>query len=273
MTIPNFVLNSGHSIPALGLGTYKMPPQITAGMVEQALRLGYRHIDTASLYANEAEVGQGLRRSEVPREEVFVTTKLWNDAHRRDDALRAFDTSLARLGLDYVDLYLIHWPAPAGGLMVQAWQALIEIANSGRALSIGVSNFRAEDLAAVIDATGLTPAVNQIELHPLFQQRDLRALHAELDITTEAWSPLGRGADLGEPTVRAVAREVGRSPAQVVIRWLLQLDVVVFPKTARPERLAENLAVDDFELDPGQMERLGAIKGTGRVGSDPGEVA
>ncbi|MDR2348058.1 MAG: aldo/keto reductase, partial [Bifidobacteriaceae bacterium] len=270
--IPSFVLNSGHSIPAIGLGTYKMPPAVTADVVERALRLGYRHIDTATLYGNETEVGEGLRRSGVPREEIFVTTKLWNDAHRREDARRAFDTSLAKLGLDYVDLYLIHWPVPRDGLMIEAWQTLIEIANSGRALSIGVSNFRAEDLAAVIDATGLTPAVNQVELHPLFQQRDLRALQAELDITTEAWSPLGRGADLGNDTIRAIAQETGRTAAQVVLRWLLQLEVVAFPKTTRPERLIENLAIDDFELTPRQIERMDAIKQAGRVGSDPATV-
>jgi 2,5-diketo-D-gluconate reductase A len=269
MTIPNFVLNSGHSIPALGLGTYQMDPAVTADLVDQALRLGYRHIDTAALYGNEREVGEGLRRSGVPREDVFVTTKLWNDSHRREAALRAFDVSLTALGLDYVDLYLIHWPAPAEGRAVEAWKALIEIADTGRALSIGVSNFRAQDLTDVIDATGVVPAVNQIELHPLFQQKALRALHAELGIVTEAWSPLGRGADLGNGTVRAVARETGRSAAQVVIRWLIQLDVVVFPKTAHAERLAENLAVDDFELSPEQMARMDAIKDTSRRGPDP----
>ncbi|MDR2253942.1 MAG: aldo/keto reductase [Bifidobacteriaceae bacterium] len=272
MTIPNFVLNSGHSIPALGLGTYKMPPAVTADMVDQALRLGYRHIDTATLYANEAEVGEGLRRSKTPREEVFITTKLWNDSHRRDDALRAFDRSLTLLGLDYVDLYLIHWPVPSEGRAVEAWRALIEIAQTGRALSIGVSNFRAEDLMAVVDATGVAPAVNQVELHPQFQQRDLRALHAELGILTEAWSPLGRGGDLANETVRAVAYEVGRTPAQTVIRWLIQLEVVVFPKTLSHDRLAENLAVDDFELTPEQMERLNSIRDVGRVGSAPGDL-
>jgi 2,5-diketo-D-gluconate reductase A len=273
MTIPNFVLNSGHSIPALGLGTYKMTPAITADMVERALRLGYRHIDTATLYGNEAEVGEGLRRSGAPREEVFVTTKLWNDSHRRGDALGSFNRSLELLGLDYVDLYLIHWPVPRAGLTVEAWRALIEIRESGRALSIGVSNFREQDLARIIDATGVVPAVNQVELHPLFQQRSLRAWHAELGIVTEAWSPLGRGADLSDPTVRAIADEVSRTPAQVVIRWLIQLEVVVFPKTARPERLAENLAVDDFTLAPEQLERLDSIAGGGRVGSDPADVA
>ncbi|MDR2380910.1 MAG: aldo/keto reductase [Bifidobacteriaceae bacterium] len=272
MAIPNFVLNSGHSIPALGLGTYKMAPALTADMVERALRLGYRHVDTATLYGNEAEVGEGLRRSEVPREEVFVTTKLWNDAHRRADALRAFNTSLDKLGLDYVDLYLIHWPVPSNGLVVEAWKALIEIADTGRALSIGVSNFRTEDLTAVIDATGVVPAVNQIELHPLFQQKALRALHAELGIMTEAWSPLGRGADLANDTLRALGDEVGRSTAQVVIRWLIQLEIVVFPKTSNPARLAENLAVDDFELTPEQMARIDAIRQVNQVGSDPATV-
>ncbi|MDR2373195.1 MAG: aldo/keto reductase [Bifidobacteriaceae bacterium] len=259
MTIPIFQLNSGRGIPALGLGTYKLDGPVAAPTVAEALRLGYRHIDTAAIYGNEVQVGQGLRQSGVAREDVFITTKLWNDHHQRDRALRAFDQSLAALGLDYVDLYLIHWPVPADGLMVEAWRTLIEIADSGRAKSIGVSNFSAEDLAAVIDATGVVPAVNQIELHPLRQQRDLRALHAELGVVTQAWGPLGRGADLRDGVVRAVARDAGKTPAQTVLRWLVQLGIVAFPKTARPERLAENLAIDDFELGPRDMERLNAI--------------
>jgi 2,5-diketo-D-gluconate reductase A len=249
-----------------------MEPAITADMVDQALRMGYRHIDTAALYGNEAEVGEGLRRSGVPREEVFITTKLWNDSHRRADALAAFNRSLELLALDYVDLYLIHWPVPANGLTVEAWEALIEIRDSGRALSIGVSNFRPEDLAAVVEATGVVPAVNQVELHPLHQQRGLQALDTELGIVTEAWSPLGRGADLANDTIRAVAHEVGRSAAQVVIRWLLQLEIVVFPKTSKVERLRENLAVDDFELTPEQMERINSITDDGQVGPDPATV-
>ncbi|MDR0592369.1 MAG: aldo/keto reductase [Bifidobacteriaceae bacterium] len=272
MAIPDFQLNSGHRIPALGLGTYKMAPGVTADLVDRALRLGYRHIDTAAFYGNEAEVGQGLRRSGVAREDVFVTTKLWNDAHAHDAALRAFDQSLGQLGLDYVDLYLIHWPAPDDGLMVEAWRALVEISQSGRARSIGVSNFRVEDLAAVIDATGVVPAVNQVELHPLHQQPDLRAANAELGIVTEAWSPLGRGGDLSDGTVRAVAHQVGKTPAQVVLRWLIQLGVAVFPKTVRPERLAENLALDGFELAPEQMERLNAIRPAPPVGPEPADV-
>ncbi|MDR2565956.1 MAG: aldo/keto reductase [Bifidobacteriaceae bacterium] len=272
MAIPTFRLNSGHGIPALGVGTYKLEPSLTAATVEQALQLGYRHVDTAALYGNEAEVGEGLRRSGVPREEVFVTTKLWNDQHGHRAALAAFDHSLGLLGLDYVDLYLIHWPVPANGLMVEAWQALIDIAATGRARSIGVSNFRSEDLAAVIDATGVVPAVNQIELHPLYQQRDLRSVDADLGIVTEAWSPLGRGADLGNDTIRAVAGETGKSAAQVVLRWLIQLGIVAFPKTSKPARLAENLAIDDFELRPDQMERINAIRDASRVGSNPATV-
>ncbi|MDR1441284.1 MAG: aldo/keto reductase [Bifidobacteriaceae bacterium] len=269
MTIPVFQLNSGHGIPALGLGTFQMAPGLTADLVDQALRMGYRHIDTASLYGNEAEVGEGVRRSGVPREEIFVTTKLWNDKHRHDAAVQAFDESLGLLGLDYVDLYLIHWPAPGNGLMVEAWEALIQLNQSGRARSIGVSNFRDVDLAAIIDATGVVPAVNQIELHPLYQQRDLRAVNTSLGIVTEAWGPLGRGADLGNDTLRSVAREAGKSAAQVVLRWMIQLGIVAFPKTVRPERLAENLAIDDFELLPEQMERLNSIPDSPMMGPDP----
>ncbi|MDR3107429.1 MAG: aldo/keto reductase [Bifidobacteriaceae bacterium] len=271
MTIPTFRLNSGYDIPALGLGTYKIEPGVTADLVDQALRLGYRHIDTAAVYGNEAEVGEGLRRSGVPRQEVFVTTKLWNDAHASDAAVKAFDRSLSLLGLDYVDLYLIHWPAPAGGLAVEAWQALMEINGQGRARSIGVSNFRARDLDQIIDATGVAPAVNQIELHPLYQQRDLRSINTGWGIVTEAWGPLGRGADLSDQTVRAVAREAGKTPAQVVLRWLIQLGIVAFPKTAKPERLVENLAVDDFELRPDQMERLNSLPDQPMLGPDPAE--
>ncbi|MDR1189512.1 MAG: aldo/keto reductase [Bifidobacteriaceae bacterium] len=272
MTIPTFRLNSGHSIPALGLGTYKMEPGLTADLVSQALALGYRHIDTAALYGNEAEVGEGIRRSGVPREEIFVTTKLWNDKHAHDAAWSAFDHSLGLLGLDYVDLYLIHWPAPANGLMVEAWQTLVEINGTGKARSIGVSNFRAGDLAVIIDATGVVPAVNQIELHPLFQQRDLRAVDTDLGIVTEAWGPLGRGADLGNPTIRSLARETGRTAAQVVLRWLIQLGIVAFPKTVKPERLAENLAIDDFVLDPTQMERMNSIQDQPRIGPNPAQT-
>jgi 2,5-diketo-D-gluconate reductase A len=273
MAIPTFKLNSGYSIPSVGLGTFKVSPSLTANLVEQALRLGYRHIDTAAIYGNEAEVGQGIRAAAVPRDQLFVTTKLWNDHHRHAAAIKAFDESLQRLGLDYVDLYLIHWPTPSNGLLVEAWEALIEINLSGRARSIGVSNFRPEDLATVVDATGVVPAVNQVELHPLFQQRDLRALHAELGILTEAWSPLGRGADLGNDTIRSVARQTGKTAAQVVIRWLVQLDVAVFPKTVHIERLVENLAVGDFELTPQQMTRLNAIPDEPRFGPDPGSFA
>jgi 2,5-diketo-D-gluconate reductase A len=272
MTIPTFRLNSGYGIPAIGLGTYKMPPGVTAEAVDQAIRIGYRHIDTAALYGNEAEAGEGLRRAGVAREDIFVTTKLWNSEHQHDAALAAFDRSLSLLGLDYVDLYLIHWPAPDNGLMVQAWQALIEINQSGKARSIGVSNFRAEDLAAIIDATGVVPAVNQIELHPLYQQRDLRSVNTDLGIVTEAWGPLGRGADLSNDTVRSVARETGKSAAQVVLRWMIQLGIVAFPKTVHPERLAENLAVGDFNLEPGQMERLNSVKGQPMLGPDPAKV-
>ncbi|MDR0365400.1 MAG: aldo/keto reductase [Bifidobacteriaceae bacterium] len=269
MAIPSLELNSGFWIPVLGLGTFKMPPSVTAGLVEEALRMGYRHIDTAAIYGNEAEVGQAIKRSGIPREELFITTKLWNDQQGLSKAKDAFEISIDKLGLEYVDLYLIHWPTPAQGKAVESWEALIQINETGRSKSIGVSNFRPEDLAAVIDATGRVPAVNQIEMHPLFQQRSLRALHAELGIVTEAWSPLGQGADLNQESVQAVAAETGKSPAQVVIRWMIQLGVVLFPKTARPERLAENMNVFDFELTPEQMQRLDAIPDAARRGGDP----
>ena len=272
MEQPSITLNSGYRLPLMGVGSYKLPPEVTQQVVEAALGLGYRHIDTARLYGNEAQVGAAIKAVGLPREELYVTTKLWNDAHRRQDAMQAFDQSLEWLGLDYVDLYLIHWPVPRQGLTVEAWRTLIEIHQTGLARSIGVSNFRAEDLAKIIKATSVVPVVNQIELHPAFQQSELRQIHAELGIATEAWSPLARGAALVLPEVRHVAQAVGHSPAQVIIRWLIQQGIAVFPKSAHPSRLAENLAVFDFELSDTQMATMAAVPQTGRAFSDPSVV-
>jgi 2,5-diketo-D-gluconate reductase A len=237
----------------------------TQALVETALELGFRLFDTASYYGNEAQVGAALKAGGVPREEVFVTTKAWTTELGHDAALAAFDRSCARLGLDYVDLYLIHWPDADPAVNLATWQALIELREAGRVRSIGVSNFLEADLKGLVDATGVVPAVNQISLHPAYQRRDLVAVNRALGIVTEAWSPFGRGADLGLPTVVQVAAEVGRTPAQVVERWLIQEGIVVFPKTARPQRLAENLDVFGFELTDAQMAAMRAIPETGKV--------
>ena len=264
------LLNDGRHIPQLGLGTWQTEPDATAVAVRHALGAGYRSIDTAAIYRNEEGVGEAVRSGDVPREQVFVTTKLWNTDQGYDAARRAFDSSLERLGLDYVDLYLIHWPAPKQDRYVDSWRALIALRDEGRARSVGVSNFGAEHLKRIVDATGVIPVLNQVELHPSFQQNALRAVHAEYEIATESWSPLGQAKALDDPTLLELARKHGRSAAQVVIRWHLQEGLVVIPKSADPARMDENLAVFDFQLDPEDMERLrGMDRSDGRLGPDP----
>lgn len=267
---PQITLNDSHRLPQLGVGTWQIADADAAGVVEAALAIGYRSVDTAAAYDNERGVGEGLRRAGLPRDEVSVATKLWNSEHGRDATLRAFDASLERLGLDHVDLYLIHWPVAARGLYSETWKALVEIQKSGRARSIGVSNFTAEHLTRIIDESGVTPAVNQIELHPRFQQTALRAFHAERGIVTESWSPLGRGGLLDDPALAAVARKHGRTPAQIVLRWHLDSGLVVIPKSARAERLRENHDVLAFSLDEEDMSAIAALdREDGRTGPDP----
>lgn len=268
-TIPSLPLNDGNRIPQLGFGVFQVPPQDTAAAVEHALVTGYRLIDTAAAYGNEAAVGNALDRSRLDRSEVFVTTKLWNDHQGRDRARRSFEQSLERLGLDYVDLYLIHWPAPAQGLYVETWETLTEFARDGRARSIGVSNFLVEHLERIIDATGTVPAVNQIELHPALQQTELREFDAHHAIVTEAWSPLGKGRALSDPVIVSIAEDCGRTPAQVVLRWHVQLGNVVIPKSVTPARIEENFNVFDFELDAQQMDAIAALDRGERTGPDP----
>jgi 2,5-diketo-D-gluconate reductase A len=267
---PTLTLDDGQVIPQLGLGVWQIPDDETAAVVRAAIDAGYRSIDTAALYHNERGVGAGVRGAPVPREELYVATKLWHDSHAYDAALRAFDASLARLGLAYVDLYLIHWPAPRQNRYVDAWKALVRLREEGRARSIGVSNFNRDHIERIVDATGVVPAVNQVELHPRFQQRALRAFHAERGIATESWSPLGQGELLAEPAIAAIARKHGKTPAQAIIRWHLDEGLVVIPKSSRAARVRENFAVFDFTLDADDRAAIAALDSRdGRMGFDP----
>jgi 2,5-diketo-D-gluconate reductase A len=268
-SVPLVDLGDGNRIPQLGFGVFQVPPEETGEIVLRAFEVGYRSIDTAPAYQNEAGVGEAVTRSGLRREEVFVTTKLRNVDHGHDRALKAFDRSLERLGLEYVDLYLIHWPVPRAGRYVETWEALCELKSDGRARSIGVSNFLPEHLERIIEASRVTPVLNQIELHPRLQQSELRALHSEHRIATEAWSPLGKGQLLGDETIREIASAHGRTPAQVVLRWHVQLGNVVIPKSVTPERIEENFHVFDFELTEDQMEAIHGLDAGERTGPDP----
>ena len=263
-------LNDGQAMPQVGLGVWQTPPDITAQVVRSAIATGYRSIDTAAVYGNEAGVGEGVRGSEVSRDEIFITTKLWNRDHGYDATLAAFDHSLERLGLDDVDLYLIHWPVPAEGRYIDSWRAMIRLQEEGRARSIGVSNFMVEHLRRLIGETGVAPAVNQVELHPKFQQTELRAFHASQGIVTESWSPLGQGELLKHPVIARIAARHGRTPAQAVIRWHIDSGFVVIPKSVHADRIAENFEVFDFGLDDEDMTAIAALDDpTGRMGFDP----
>lgn len=268
--IPRIALNDGRSIPQLGFGVWRLEEARTPALVGTALGAGYRSVDTAAAYGNEAGVGRGLRETTVPRAEVFVTTKLWNDRHGYDATLRAFDESLARLGLDRVDLYLIHWPCPAQGLYLDSWRALIRLREEGRAVSIGVSNFSEPELDRLVGETGVAPALNQIELHPHFQQRRLRAAHARLGIVTEAWSPLGKAQILDDPVIARIAGRLGRTPAQVVLRWHVENGFVAIPKSATATRINENVDVFGFALTADDHAALAGLdRADGRIGPDP----
>lgn len=267
--VPSLKLNDGHQIPQLGFGVFQVPPEDTAEVVANALRTGYRSIDTAAAYGNEAGVGEAVSSAELDREQVFITTKLWNDAHARDRATQAFEQSMDELGLDYLDLYLIHWPAPSDGRYVEAWETLCQLREGGRVRSIGVSNFTVEHLERIIDATDVVPAVNQIELHPHFQQHELREFHHARGIVTEAWSPLGQGRVLGDPAIEEIAAAHDRTPAQIVLRWHIQLGNVVIPKSVTPDRIEENFQLFDFELSEEQMRAFEALDQGQRIGPDP----
>ncbi|MDT0387996.1 aldo/keto reductase [Streptomyces sp. DSM 41921] len=259
-------------MPQLGFGVWQVPDDEAETAVATALEAGYRSIDTAAIYGNEKGTGKAIAASGVPREELFVTTKLWNADQGYDSTLRAFDTSLDRLGLDYVDLYLIHWPTPERGLYIDTYKAFEKLHADGRIKAIGVSNFLPEHLEKLIGETSVVPAVNQIELHPHLQQHDAREYHAEQGIATEAWSPLGQGKGLLEvPAIVAIARKHDRTPAQVVLRWHIQLGNVVIPKSVTPSRIEENIAVFDFSLDAEDLAAISALNEDRRLGPDPAE--
>ncbi|MFJ8587494.1 aldo/keto reductase [Streptomyces sp. NPDC093595] len=268
--VPSITLNNGVTMPQLGFGVWQVPDDEAAKAVGTALDAGYRSIDTAAIYENEKGTGEAIAASGIAREELFVTTKLWNSEQGYDSTLRAFDASLGRLGLDYVDLYLIHWPLPSKDLYVDTYKAFEKIYADGRARAIGVSNFLPDHLERLIGETSVVPVLNQIELHPQLQQAESRAYHARHDIHTEAWSPLGQGKGLLEvPTVVAIARKHDRTPAQVVLRWHLQIGNVVIPKSVTPSRIQENIDVFDFELDADDLAAFAALDEGKRLGPDP----
>lgn len=263
-------LHDGARIPQVGLGVWQTPDNEAAPAVKAALGAGYRHVDTAAVYENEQGVGEGIRQSGLPRSDIFLTTKLWNTDQGYEQTLKAFEASLKRLGTDHVDLYLIHWPSAHRGLFVDTWKALVKLKEEGRAKSIGVSNFYPEHIEKIVAETGVVPVINQIELHPDFQQRETRAFHEKHKIATQSWSPLGQGKLLGHPVIAEIAQKLGRTPAQVIIRWHIENGLVVIPKSVTPSRIVENFKVFDFKLSAEDLDRLNGLDDAGaRIGPDP----
>lgn len=268
--VPPIILNNGIEMPQLGFGVWQVPDDEAEQAVATALESGYRSIDTAAIYGNEEGTGKAIATSGIPREDLFVTTKLWNSDQGYDSTLRAFDTSLEKLGLDYLDLYLIHWPLPSRGKYIDTYKAFEKLYSDGRVKAIGVSNFYPEYLEKLIEATSVIPAVNQIELHPQLQQHAAREYHAEQGIATEAWSPLGSGKGLLEvPAIVAIAQKHNRTPAQIVLRWHIQQGNVVIPKSVTPSRIRENIDVFDFSLDAEDIAAISALNEDRRLGPDP----
>jgi 2,5-diketo-D-gluconate reductase A len=270
MTVPSVTLNDGNSIPQLGYGVFKVPPADTQRAVAEALEVGYRHIDTAAIYGNEEGVGAAIAASGIPRDELYITTKLWNDRHHDEEPHAAIRESLEKLGLEQVDLYLVHWPTPAKDDYLHAWEKMIEIRDAGLTRSIGVSNHLVPHLEKIVAATGVVPAVNQIELHPHLPQEELRAYHREHGIATEAWSPIGQGGDLlRDERLAGLADKYGKTPAQIVLRWHVELEAVPIPKSADAARRRENLDVFSFGLAPEEVEAITALSRGRLWGADP----
>lgn len=269
---PRILLNSGQNVPQLGLGVYKVGQDIGVDLVRTALDLGYRRIDTAALYDNEAEVGAGVRQSGLDREDIFVTTKIWNDRHGFDNATEAIDEALARLNIGYIDMLLIHWPCPKQNLFVETWSALEKALEAGKVRGIGVSNFNPHHLDTLVASASVIPALNQVELHPALQQGEVRSYNANHGIATEAWSPLGRGRFGEVPSLVEIAEKHGKSVAQVILRWHIQLGNLVIPKSSNPDRLAENINVFDFELSHEDMSAVATLETGVRVGPNPDDL-
>jgi 2,5-diketo-D-gluconate reductase A len=270
-SVPNITLNNGVEIPQLGFGVFQIAPADTEKATLDALEVGYRHIDTAEMYGNEKEVGLAVRGSGLQREDIFVTSKLNNGFHAHDAALKAFDGTLEALGLDYLDLFLIHWPLPAVGDFVETWKALEEMHATGRVRAIGVSNFQPDHIRRLLDQTDTVPAVNQIEAHPYLTQDDVRAFDFDNDIATEAWSPIAQGKVLGDPVIQKIAERVGKSPAQVTLRWHIQRGDIVFPKSVTHSRVVENFEIFDFELSSDDIVAITALNRNERTGPNPDE--
>jgi 2,5-diketo-D-gluconate reductase A len=271
-SVPNVSLSAGTTtidIPQLGFGVWQVPDAEVTDAVATALEVGYRSIDTAAAYQNEDGVGRALARTDVPREEIFLTTKVWNDDQGYESTLRAFDASAKRLGQEVVDLYLIHWPVPSKDAYVDTWRALLELRSQGRIRAAGVCNFQPAHLQRLLDETGELPALNQIELHPRLQQAELRAFHAQHGVVTEAWSPLASGGLLSDPVIAGIAQRLSRTPAQVILRWHVELGNVVIPKSVTPSRIAENFAIFDFELEPADLAAIEGLNRDERTGPDP----
>jgi 2,5-diketo-D-gluconate reductase A len=270
MTTPSIRLNDGHEMPQLGFGVWQVPNEEAASAVTAAISAGYRLIDTAAIYGNEEGVGDAIAVTSLNRPDLFITTKLWNSDQGYDSALRAFDASMKRLRLDKLDLYLIHWQALQRRAYLDSWKAFIKLRDDGRIASIGVSNFSVPTLERLREETGVVPAVNQIELHPHFQQRALRAYHAQAGIATQSWSPLGQGKAIGNPAIAAIARKHGKTPAQIIVRWHLDLGLVAIPKSVTPARIAENFAVFDFKLSAEDLQVIENLDSSGgRIGPNP----
>ncbi|MEP9363347.1 aldo/keto reductase [Nocardioides sp. CN2-186] len=273
MTVPTITLNNQTTIPQLGFGVFQIPPEQTADAVTKAFEVGYRHIDTAQMYGNEQEVGEAIKASDIPRDELWITSKLNNGFHRPDDARRAFDTTMDKLGLEQIDLFLIHWPLPTlyDGDYVSTWRTLIEFVSEGRARSIGVSNFQPAHLDRIVAETGVVPAVNQIEVHPYFTNEDARAASIRHGAEVEAWSPIAQGKVLDDPAIGKIAAAHGKTPSQVTLRWHIERGDIVFPKSSRQERMRENFEIFDFTLTPDEVATISALDQgeAGRTGPNP----